>query len=179
MSCPIRPLANQLLESEFTRRGAASMSDQMQACDRHRGSDVSQPIARRPLWSEALSGPLATAIPARWHPATLTVIKVLHTAIFASVGVCILVFVWEGIRQRPGRRAAISLSVTLVESAIFASNNQVCPLTPLAVELGAERGSVADIFLPAWFSRRIPLIGGGALVLGLALNIGALLRRRR
>jgi hypothetical protein len=100
----------------------------------------------------------------------LTAIKGIHTAIFASVGACILVFVWEGFRQRPGRRAATALGVTLAETAIFASNNQVCPLTPLAEELGAERGSVADIFLPDWVSRRIPIISGSILVLGLVLH---------
>ncbi|HLE59765.1 MAG TPA: hypothetical protein VJA85_08980 [Candidatus Limnocylindria bacterium] len=135
-------------------------------------------IARTPVWSQALTVPLARSVPVSWRPAVLTAIKGLHTAIFASVGACILVFVWEGIRQRPGRRAAIALSVTVAETAIFASNNQVCPLTPLAEALGAERGSVADIFLPDWFSRRIPLFGGSALIIGLALNLRAVLNHR-
>jgi hypothetical protein len=65
------------------------------------------------------------------------------------------------------------LGVILAESAIYASNNQVCPLTPLAEELGTNRGSVADIFLPDWFSRRIPLFGGTALLLGVVLNLRA------
>lgn len=141
------------------------------------GSEMS-PIARTPVWSQALTVPLARVVPVGWRPAVLTAIKGLHTAIFASVGACILVFVWEGFRQRPGRRAAIALGVVLVETGIFASNNQVCPLTPLAEEIGAERGSVADIFLPNWFSRRIPLFGGSALLLGLALNMRALLNQR-
>lgn len=51
------------------------------------------------------------------------------------------------------------------------SNNQVCPLSPLAEELGAESGSVTDIFLPDWISRRIPVIGGSVLIVGLILNI--------
>lgn len=135
-------------------------------------------VARTPVWSQALTVPLARIVPVGWRPAVLAAIKGVHTAIFASVGACILVFVWEGIRQRPGRRAAIALGVVLVETGIFASNNQVCPLTPLAEEIGAERGSVADIFLPNWFSRRIPLFGGSALLLGLALNMRALLNQR-
>jgi hypothetical protein len=69
--------------------------------------------------------------------------------------------------------------VALAETAIYASNNQVCPLTPLAEELGAERGSVVDIFLPDWFSRRIPLLGSAAMVLGLVLNLRAWLGRRQ
>ena len=137
------------------------------------------PAVRTPVWSQVLTVPLARVVPIGWRPAVLTGIKGLHTAIFASVGACILIFVWEGFRQRPGRRAAMALGVTLAETAIFASNNQVCPLTPLAEELGAERGSVADIFLPDWASSRIPIISGSILVLGLVLNGRAWLRGRR
>ena len=134
--------------------------------------------ARNPIWSQLLTVPVARRVPIGWRPAVLTAIKGLHTVIFASVGAAILLLIWEGLRQRPGRRAAVALGVTLAESAIYASNNQVCPLTPLAEKLGAERGSVADIFLPDWLSRRIPLLGGGALVLGLVLNAQALLNGR-
>jgi hypothetical protein len=121
---------------------------------------------------------LAAFIPARRRAAALAVIKALHTMIFASVGGAIGLFVWDGLRQRPGRRAAIALGIVLTESAVYASNNQVCPLTPLAEELGAERGSVADIFLPEWFARRIPLFGGTALAVGLILNARAWRLRR-
>ncbi len=99
----------------------------------------------------------------------LRAIKGVHTAIFASVGAAIAVLVWEGLRGRAGRRSIGALAVTLGETAIYLSNNQVCPLTPVAEELGAANGSVADIFLPDWASRRIPLASGSALVLGLVL----------
>jgi hypothetical protein len=85
--------------------------------------------------------------------------------------VAILLFAWDGLRERPGRRGAAALAVALGETAVYLSNNQVCPLTPLAEELGAESGSVVDIFLPGWLSRRIPLLGGSALVIGLVLNL--------
>ena len=62
---------------------------------------------------------------------------------------------------------------------MYVSNNQVCPLTPLAEELGAERGSVADIFLPGWLARRIPVLGGSALLVGLVPNLRAWLGPRR
>ena len=65
----------------------------------------------------------------------------------------------------------------LAESAIFVSNNNVCPLTPLAEELGAERGSVVDMFLPAPVAERIPRVAGSAALLALALNLRALTRR--
>jgi hypothetical protein len=131
-------------------------------------------LARRPVWSGALTDALAARIPDRSRPAALTMIKGLHTAIFASVAACIALFVWDGIRQRAGHRATIALGIALAETAVYASNNQVCPLTPLAEELGAEHGSVADIYLPDWLSRRIPLLGGTALLLGIALRLRAL-----
>ncbi len=65
------------------------------------------------------------------------------------------------------------------KSAVYASNNQVCPLTPLAEELGASSGQVADIFLPSWFSRRIPILSVGILLVGLAFNTRAWLASGR
>ena len=131
---------------------------------------------RQPTWSASLTRPIAALIPARSRPAVLTAIKAAHTAIFVSIAGLIALFVWDGARQRSRRRTAVALGVILAECAIYASNNQVCPLTPLAEELGAERGSVADIFLPDWFSRRIPLVSSAALLIGLVLNACAWVR---
>jgi hypothetical protein len=132
------------------------------------------PVPRRPWWSGALTGPLARRIPAQARPQVLAGIKATHTVLFFSIAAAIVLFTWDGLRGRPGRRTAIAAGIALGETAIYASNNQVCPLTPLAEELGAQRGSVVDIYLPDWASRRIPLVGGGALLLGLALNARAL-----
>lgn len=133
---------------------------------------------RTPVWSQLLTVPLARRVPLGWRRPVLAAIKGAHTLIFASVGAAILLFVWDGLRQRPGRRSAVALAVVLAETGVFASNNQVCPLTPLAEELGSERGSVADIFLPDWMSRRIPIVGGAALLLGIVLNGLAMWHRR-
>ncbi|HEX9635652.1 MAG TPA: hypothetical protein VGB34_09255, partial [Candidatus Limnocylindria bacterium] len=78
--------------------------------------------ARNPIWSQLLTVPVARRVPIGWRPAVLTAIKGLHTVIFASVGAAILLLILEGLRQRPGRRAAVALGVTLAESAIYASN---------------------------------------------------------
>lgn len=135
-------------------------------------------VARRPAWSDAVTRPLAGLIPRRWRPAALTSIKAAHTLIFASIGLAIAMFVWDGIRQRPGRRTAVVLGVALTEVAVYVSNNQVCPLTPLAEELGGQRGSVVDLFMPARAARSIPFVGGAALVVGIALNVRALASER-
>src|SRR5690606_38939993 len=102
--------------------------------------------------------------------------KAVHTAIFFSISAAVALTVWDGLRGRPSRRTAIAGGVVLGETLVYISNNQVCPLTPVAEEFGAERGSVVDLFLPAAVARHIPLVAGSAAVLALALNLRALLR---
>jgi hypothetical protein len=128
---------------------------------------------REPVWSGFLTTPLATRIPDTRRPATLVAIKALHSAVFFSVAALILLVAWDGVRGRPGRRTGAALGVALAETVVYASNNQVCPLTPLAEELGAASGTVTDIYLPDWLSRRIPILSGGTLVVGLVLNLRA------
>ena len=130
-----------------------------------------RPGPRQATWSRRLTAPLAARIPPRYHGATLGAIKAVHTVVFLSVASLIVVYAWDGARRRAGRRTRLALTVALAEAAVFASNNQVCPLTPLAEELGAENGSVTDILLPLWLSRRIPLLSGSMLCIGILLNL--------
>jgi hypothetical protein len=139
---------------------------------------MSETGRRTPAWSHWLTRPAARAIPESARPATLWSIKAIHTVLFASIGAAIVLFVWDGLTGRPRRRTANALGIALCETAVYLSNNQVCPLTPLAEELGADSGSVVDIFLPDAVARRIPLVSGTALVAGLLLNLRALARRR-
>jgi hypothetical protein len=132
---------------------------------------------REPAWSQHLTRPIGDLIPREWRPATLWSIKAIHTVLFVSIGAAIVRFVWDGLvgRPRPGTLAA--LGVALGETAVYVSNNQVCPLTPLAEELGADSGSVVDMFLPDSVARRIPLVSGSALLIGIVLNLRALRNR--
>lgn len=136
-------------------------------------------VPRKPAWSQYLTTPLAERIPAGRRPGVLVAIKAFHTAVFFSIASLVLLFAWDGLRQRPSRRTGIAAAVALAEALAYASNNQVCPLTPLAEEFGAESGSVVDIFLPGWMSERIPPISGAVLLVGLAANLVALYRRRQ
>jgi len=106
----------------------------------------------------------------------LGTIKGIHTLLFASIAGAIAWLLLDGIRQRPSRSGARALAVAIGETAVDVSNNQVCPLTPLAEEVGAEQGSVVDIFLPDWAARRIPVVAGSALLLGVMLNAAAIAR---
>lgn len=132
---------------------------------------------RQPTWSGGLSRRLARLTPAAGRGEALAAIKGIHTVIFVSIFAAVVLTAWDGLRGKPRRRTAIAGGVVFIESAVYVSNNQVCPLTPLAEALGAERGSVVDMFLPAFAARRIPLVAGSMAVLALVLNIRALLRR--
>ncbi len=132
--------------------------------------------ARSPRWSQVLTRPLAARVPRGWESAVVGLVKGVHTAIFASMAGALSILVWDGLRQRPGRRTFLAGSLVVAEAAIYVSNDQVCPLTPLAEEIGAERGSVADIFLPDWMARRIPIMGTTALIFGVVLNLRSWLR---
>jgi hypothetical protein len=137
-----------------------------------------RPDRREPLWSGFFTRRLARLVPFAWRPAVVAAIKALHTCLFVAIGTAIALFVFDGLRGKPSRRTAAALGVATGEAAVYLSNNQVCPFTPLAEELGAEHGAVADLFLPEWASRRIPLVSTTVLALGIALNARALLARR-
>jgi hypothetical protein len=109
--------------------------------------------------------------------ARLTAVKAVHTAIFAGVGAAVALMVWDGLRQQASRRTLAAAAVALGETVVYVGNGFTCPLTPIAEDLGAERGSVADIYLPGWFAQRLPAIAGTALVAGLALDAMAIVRQ--
>lgn len=121
--------------------------------------------------------PMAAVIPAARRTLALRAIKAFHTAAFVAIGGAILVFAWEGMRGRRGLVARTAASIAVAETIVYASNNQVCPLTPLAEQLGATSGSVTDIYLPAWISDRIPLFGGSLLLVGLVAHVVTWRRR--
>ena len=128
---------------------------------------------REPAWSGRLTDGLAARVPDARRPMALAMIKAIHTVIFFSIAALVLVVAWDGLRGRPRCRTAIAASVAVAESAVYGGNNLVCPLAPLAEELGAERGTVTDIFLPDAISRLIPAVAGTALGVGIVLSVRA------
>lgn len=129
--------------------------------------------ARQPAWSGSMTDALATLVPPERRNEALSSIRAIHTAIFVSIAYAVLLTLWDGMCERPRRRTAIAGGVVLAEAGLYVSNNQVCPLTPLAEQLGADRGSVVDLFLPAWAARQIPVVAGSAAVVALVLNLRA------
>jgi hypothetical protein len=113
----------------------------------------------------------------------LVAVKTVHTIAWLSIESCLLAVLYTGVTGRAGRRTAMAAAVVTGETLIFAANGFRCPLTIVAERLGAERGSVTDIYLPRWLARNLPAIHVPLLLLAVFLhrgNIGpASLRRYR
>ena len=137
-----------------------------------------QAVRRQPVWSGALTCPLAARIPLGRRQLAITAIKAFHSAAFFSIAGLIVLFTWDGLHGRQTRRTALAAGVAIAEAAVYGSTNQVGPLTPLVEEMGADSGSVTDIFLPDPVSRRIPLYSGSLLILAIVLHGRTWLVRR-
>jgi hypothetical protein len=110
--------------------------------------------------------------------AALFGVKLVHSIAFWIIQTSILYLVYKGVRGESDRRAAAAFAIAAGESAIYAGNGFRCPLTGFAEDLGAESGSVTDIFLPGWLARNIANIYVPMLVLGTTLHLRNLRRAK-
>jgi hypothetical protein len=113
-----------------------------------------------------------------WRRAGVIGVKLVHTAAFFAIGACLIDFACSALRGRSDRRAAASGAVVTAEALVYAANGFRCPLTTVAERLGAEHGSVADIYLPPWLEQHLPLITGPVFAGAVLLHARTLLRRR-
>jgi hypothetical protein len=88
----------------------------------------------------------------------LAAVKLLHALTWLSIDSCTAYVLWAGFRRQDDRRTAIATGVVGAETLIFAANGFRCSLTQVAERVGAERGSVTDIYPPRWFARNLPAI---------------------
>ncbi len=102
--------------------------------------------------------------------AGLFAIKSVHTVIFFGLGASLAYFFWSGLRGRSDRRAAIAGAAVAAEALIFVGNGWRCPLTSVAEDLGAESGSVSDIYLPRPVRENLPFITGPIFAVALLLH---------
>jgi hypothetical protein len=107
----------------------------------------------------------------------VTAIKAIHSLIFFVLQTSICYLVYKGLRGETDRKAVAVTAVVGAECVIYAGNRFRCPLTALAEDLGAESGSVTDIFLPKWLAANVARIYCPLFVLALFLH-GRNLRRR-
>jgi hypothetical protein len=113
------------------------------------------------------------------RPLALVAVKTVHSAAFLVIQSAILYLVYKGFRRESDRGAAIAGAIATAETLIYAGNGFRCPLTAIAEDLGADSGSVTDIFLPKWLAANVANIYGPALMLGLYLHARNLRGRLR
>lgn len=106
-------------------------------------------------------------------------VKAVHSLAFLVIQSAICYLVYSGLRGPTDRRAAVAGAIATGETLIYAGNGCRCPLTGLAEDLGAARGTVTDIFLPRWLARNIARIYGPLFAFGLLLNARNLRRQAR
>jgi hypothetical protein len=112
------------------------------------------------------------------HPIAIAAIKTVHTAVFlvelSSIGWLVI----SGLMGRRDRTVALAAGAVAAEAAVFVLNDRVCPLTPLTERLGAENGSVSDIFLPDAVARTIPIWSTALIGLAVLLHAHTVVARR-
>jgi hypothetical protein len=122
--------------------------------------------------------PARPAPAAHGSEAALRAVKAVHTLAWFSIEACMVYVLYAGFARRSDRRAGLAAAVVAGESLIFAGNGFRCPLTAVAQRLGAERGSVTDIYLPRWFAHNLPAIHVPLIALAGYLHVRNLRARR-
>ena len=100
----------------------------------------------------------------------VTAIKVMHTIDWLAVELAFGYLLYAGLARRSGWPTRTAAGIVASEVAIFTANRLRCPLTELAEHLGADRGSVTDIYLPQRLARNLPVIHLPLIVLVAGLH---------
>jgi hypothetical protein len=116
---------------------------------------AAEPLSEQLLAKRTISEPAIVPpgtgdrlLPPSWRKPALVGVKVVHSLIYFSIEFCMGYLIYAGLKGREDRRTAIAAAVVAGESIIFLGNRCRCPLTGVAEDLGAARGSVTDIYLP-------------------------------
>jgi hypothetical protein len=107
---------------------------------------------------------------------SLVFIKSVHTAIFVVMNVCLAILILEVIADRISYLSWIAIAALLTESVVLVANGWRCPISIYAQNIGVTDGHESDIFLPLWFTDRIPLVYGSILAVTLVFFVIRLLR---
>jgi hypothetical protein len=113
-----------------------------------------------------------------WRGRALVAIRIVHSLVFFGEELSVGYLLYAGLRKRQGRAAAIAAGAIVAESVIYFGNGQHCPLSRLAEELGADHGSVTDIYLPRWIALRIFTYNAPLVVVAALRHAQVFLARR-
>src|SRR5712692_5851955 len=147
---------------------------------------VAEPLSEQLLVKRTISEPaigppgaINRLLSPYWSKPALVGVKTLHSLIYFSIEFCMGYLIYTGLKGREDRRTAIAAGVVAGESIIFLGNRCRCPLTGVAEDLGAARGSVTDIYLPRWLASNIFPLHVPLLALALCLHARNFLQRSR
>ena len=112
----------------------------------------------------------AAAMPADRAARALTVVKALHTLVWALFAGCIVAI---PVASPQGRHsaAAVLIAIVAVEVIVLVANGFRCPLTAVAARYTDDRRANFDIFLLEWLARHNQAIFGTLYVAGCALAL--------
>jgi hypothetical protein len=99
----------------------------------------------------------------------LTILRAVHTAIYAVMASATLAVLYAGVTGAHGPWLWICLGLLSVEIVVFAGCGMKCPLTAVAVKYGATPQGAYDTLLPERFTRHTLHIFGPLIAVGLAL----------
>ncbi len=83
---------------------------------------------------------------------TVFFIKFIHSILFFLIGICTIYVFFAALLDNVTGLTWLAFGIAVGELLALVLNNWRCPLTDLAERMGAEVGSVADLFLPKWLS---------------------------
>jgi ABC-type uncharacterized transport system permease subunit len=98
----------------------------------------------------------------------LTIIKLLHTVVWAVLAGCVLALPVTAVRHRFD--VAVILTVIIVaECSVIVLNHGRCPLTDVAARYTEDRRDNFDIYLPNWIARHNKAIFGTLFIVNEAI----------
>jgi len=99
----------------------------------------------------------------------LAFVRGVHTAVYLVMVAAIGVLLYAGATAYAGPLLWVALALLGTETVVFVGNGFTCPLTQVAVRLGAETGHAFDTFLPERATRYTFRFFGTLMVMGLAM----------
>ena len=118
---------------------------------------------------------MQSELPTEIRPGALTVIKTVHTLVWALFAGCIVAIPYASWRGEH-RAAAWLTAIVFVEVTVLALNGMRCPLTAWAARYTTERRDNFDIYLPLWLARHNKSIFGALYIAGAAFALVRWLR---
>jgi len=119
---------------------------------------------------------IAELVPEEIRPHAASAVIALHMLAFLVIQAALFYLIYKGLRRRTDKCVGIAFLIAAGEVLVYVAGGFHCPLTTLAEDLGAQDGSVTDIFLPRLLADNAPSIFVSLFALGLALHAKSLIQ---